>query len=98
MDFQLHCEGFPTDEELKERLLMCGRKFLMENASRHSVKITIKQIDGFVQSRVDLNLQTRKLSAFVRRKDPVQAMEAAISAMEEALESELFFEATGTED
>jgi hypothetical protein len=98
MDFQLYCEGFPTDEDLKERLLMCGRKFLMANASRYFVRITIKQIDGFVQSRVDINLESRKLSAFVRRKDPVKAMEAAILAMEEALESQLVFEATGTED
>ena len=77
---------------------MCARKFLVDKASRHFVRITIKQIDGYVQSRVDLNLETRKLSAFVRRKDPIKAMEAAIIAMEEAIETELYFEATGTED
>ena len=99
MNFELNVEGFSTDEELKERLLICVRKFLMESAVNIPVRLSVKLIDGYVQCRIDMNLETRKLSAFVRRKDPEQSVRAAVSAMDEALRDlDNNMDMTGTED
>jgi hypothetical protein len=88
MNYELKCEGFPIDEDLKHRLLLCGREFVLEIGKNYPVRMAVRQIDGFVQSRVDLTLPSRRLSALVRRKDPVVAMKAAITAIRQALESD----------
>lgn len=88
MNYELRCEGFPIDEELKHRLLLCGRDFVLEVGASYPVRMAVTQIDGLVQSRVDLTLPSRRLSALVRRKDPVRAMEAAITAIRQALAAE----------
>ena len=91
MNYELRCEGFPIDEELKHKLLLCGREFVLEIGERYPVRMAVKQVDGLVQSRVDLTLPSRRLSALVRREDPVLAMKAAITALREALESTNFY-------
>ncbi|MCP4675610.1 MAG: hypothetical protein GY854_08930 [Deltaproteobacteria bacterium] len=96
MNYELRCEGFPMDEELHDRLLLCGRKFVLEIGASHRVRMVVKQIDGLVQSRVELALPSRKISALVRRKDPIAAMKAAINALRDALDSEFSYAATGT--
>ena len=88
MNYELKCEGFPLDEELRHRLLMCGREFVLEVGHACPVRMAVKQIDGLVQSRIDLTLPSRRLSALVRRKDPILAMEAAIAAIRQAIESD----------
>ncbi|MCP4603935.1 MAG: hypothetical protein GY847_26005 [Proteobacteria bacterium] len=96
MNYKLQCEGFPIDHDLYDRLLLCGRKFVLEIGANHHVRMNVKQIDGLVQSRVEVTLPTRKVSSLVRRKDPISAMEAAINALREALDAEFSYAATGT--
>ncbi len=97
MNYELRCEGFPMDEELHEELLLSGRKFVIEIGADHHVKMTVKQIDGLVQSRVEVTLPKRRISALVRRKDPVLAIAAAIDALRDALDMDFEYAATGTE-
>jgi hypothetical protein len=90
MNYDLKCEGFPLDEELNDRLLLCGREFVLEVGEENPVRMSIRQIDGLVQGRVEIELPQRRLSAFVRRTDPVSAMQAAIEAIRQALRSEFY--------
>ncbi len=89
MDYKLQCEGFPLDEDLRDRLLLCGRKLILKIDAKGPVQMSIKQIDGLVQSRIELVLPSRKISALVRRKDPEVAMQAAVDALHQAIDNEL---------
>ncbi len=89
MNYKLHCEGFPLDEDLRDKLLLCGRKLVLKMGIKGPVQMSIKQINGLVQSRVELELPSRRVSALVRRKDPEVAMQAAIDALHQALDSDL---------
>ncbi len=96
MDYELQCEGFSLDEEFNDRLLLCGRKFVLEMGESHPVRIGVKLIDGLVQARVEILLPTRRVSAIVRRKDPVQAMQCAVDALRDAVMNEVSYGATGS--
>lgn len=85
MNYELKCEGFATDDELREQLLLCGRKLVLELGDECPIEMLVKQIDGTVQGRVDLLLPNRRMSASVRRDDPVLALNAAIEALGKAL-------------
>lgn len=88
MNYELQCEGFPLDDELEDRLLLCGRQLVLDVGGNHAVRMAVKQVDGLVQGRVELALPRRRLSVIVRRQDPIAAMQAAIGALRETLESE----------
>ncbi len=94
MNYRLKCEGFPHDEDLKERLLLCSRQLILQIGPDCPLRMRIKQVDGTVLSRVDIVLPTRKISALVRRKDPVQSIKAAIAVLRDMLDSELDLTAT----
>jgi hypothetical protein len=88
MNYELRCEGFPTDDDLEEKLLLSGRKFLLAIGPDRPVRLSVKQIDGLVQGRVEVCLPGRRVSAVVRRRDPVAALEAALATVREALFAE----------
>lgn len=85
MKYDLRCEGFPVDEEMRELLLLRGRRIVLGVGPGHPVQMTIRQVDGRVQGRVDVTLPGRRVSAVVWRSDPVTAMEAAAEAVLDAL-------------
>lgn len=93
MNYQLRFEGFGLDEELREKLMQCVRDFVLRIGPDHLLEVAVKQVDGLVQSRVEIALASRTLSALVRRKDPVAATEAAIQALAEVLKDESAFNA-----
>jgi hypothetical protein len=88
MNYKLECEGIPLNEELRDSLLLCGRELVVRTDKNHFVKITVKQIDAMVQARVEISLQGRKISALVRRRDPIEATQAAVKALCKALDQE----------
>jgi hypothetical protein len=88
MNYKLRFEGFGIDEDLREKLMHCVREFVLRIGPDHPLQVAVKQVDGLVQSRVELILSTRKISALVRRKDPVSATQAAIDALGEVLNEE----------
>ena len=88
MNYKLRFEGFGLDDELREKVLQCAREFVLRFGNEHPLKIAVKQVDGLVQSRVELALNSRRVSALVRRKDPVLATRAAIEAIGEVLGAE----------
>jgi len=85
MKYDLRCEGFPVDEEMRELLLLRGRRLVLGVGAAHPVQMTIRQVDGRVQGRVDVALPGRRVSAVVWRSDPLKAMEAAATAVLDAL-------------
>jgi hypothetical protein len=85
MDYELRCEGFPLDDELKETLLLRGRRIVLEAGEGLPVRMLVRQVDGRVQGRIEVSLPGRIVSAVVWRSDPVVALEAAISAVMDAL-------------
>jgi len=85
MDYDLRCEGFPHDEDLEERLLLRGRRAILSAGSRRPVRMTVKQVDGRVQGRVEIVLADRRVSAVVWRRDPEDALGAATDAVMDAI-------------
>jgi len=85
MNYDLRCEGFPVDEEMRELLLLRGRRIVLGVGSGHPVQMTVRQVDGRIQGRIDVTLPGRRVTAVVWRSDPVTAMEAAADAVLEAL-------------
>ena len=86
MDYDLKCEGFPVDHDLEERLLLTGRRLVVEVGPSHPVRLTVRQVDGRVQGRAELVLPGRRLTAVVWRSEPVAALSAAVSAVLAVLE------------
>jgi len=78
MDYELRFEGFPVDDELRERLLLDGRRFVLEVAAAHPVRMAVRQIDGFVQGRVEIRLPARRVEVLVRRRSAELALGAAM--------------------
>jgi hypothetical protein len=85
MDYDLRCEGFPVDEEMRELLLLRGRRIVLGVGPGNPVQMTVRQVEGRVQGRIDITLPGRRVSAVVWRSDPVSAMEAASDAIIDAL-------------
>lgn len=85
MNYQLRCEGFPVDEELREALLLRGRRIILGVGPGYPVEMTVRQIEGRIQGRIDIALPGRRVTAVVWRTDPVIAMEAAVEAILDAL-------------
>jgi hypothetical protein len=86
MDYDLRCEGFPVDEEMRERLLLRGRRIVLGVGPGRPVRMVVKQVEGRVQGRIDVTLPGRRVSAVVWRADPLSAMEAATDAIIGALD------------
>jgi len=90
MNYDLRCEGFPVDEEMKELLLLRGRRIVLGVGAGHPVRMTVRQVEGRIQGRVDVTLPGRRVTAVVWRSDPIKAMEAAADAVLDAIsESQL---------
>jgi hypothetical protein len=85
MNYDLRCEGFPVDEEMRELLLLRGRRIVLGVGPGHPVQMTVRQVDGRVQARIDVTLPGRRVSAVVWRSEPLAAMEAASDAIVDAL-------------
>jgi hypothetical protein len=85
MNYDLRCEGFPVDEEMRELLLLRGRRIVLGVGCDRPVQMTVRQVEGRVQGRVDVTLPGRRVSAVVWRSDPLTAMEAAADAVLDAL-------------
>ena len=88
MDYDLNYEGFPVDDELEERLLLAGRRVVLEVGPQNPIRMTVRQLDGRVQGRVELVLPGRRITAVVWRSDPVAALSAAVTAVLSAIEDE----------
>ncbi len=86
MDYDLRIEGFSMDEDLEEQLLLRCRRVVLGVGSRHPVRVSIRQVDGRVQGRVDVVLPGRRVSAVVWRSDPVTALEGVVNAVIDAVE------------
>ncbi len=87
MDYDLKCEGFLADEDLEERLLLGGRRLVIAAGPRHSVRMSLRQVDGRIQARVEVLHSERRLTAVVWRFDPETALEAAVDVLLETLDS-----------
>lgn len=86
MDYDLRIEGFSMDEDLEEQLLLQCRRVVLGVGSGHSVRVSIRQVEGRVQGRVDVVLPGRRVSAVVWRSDPVEALEGVVNAVIDAVE------------
>ena len=87
MNYDLRCEGFALDEELQERLLLQARSVVLNANSDQKVNITVRQIDGRVQGRIEVVLPGRKISSVVWRSNPVDAVAGAARAVTEAIDN-----------
>ncbi len=88
MHYKLQFEGFGSDDDLREKVMLCVREFVRRYGSEQQLQVAVKRVDGMVQSRVELALSKRKVSAVVLRKDPVVATQVAIDALATVLVSE----------
>ncbi|MFO8072994.1 MAG: hypothetical protein R6V85_14060 [Polyangia bacterium] len=85
MDYRLTCEGFPPDDELREQLLLRGRSVVLHTGGHSPVRLSVKQVEGRVQGRVEVILPDRRLSAVVWRAEPLAAIEDAAAALLDVL-------------
>jgi hypothetical protein len=81
----LKFEGFESNNELREKLMRRVREFAERVGENYPLRVAVKQVDGMAQSRVELALAKRKVSAVVLRKDPLVATQVAIDALAEIL-------------
>jgi hypothetical protein len=81
MSYKLQFEGFGLDDALREKLMLCVREFALQIGSDYPLQVAVKQVDGMAQSRVELAMSQRKVSAVVLRKDPLIATQVAIDAL-----------------
>ncbi len=88
MGCQLQCEGFRLNDEVRDELMFRVREFAGRVGKSYPVQVAVKQVDGLVQSRVELALSQRKVSAVVLRKDPLLATQIAIDALAEIVGGE----------
>ena len=88
MGCQLQFEGFRLNDEVRDELMLRVREFAGRLGKNYPVQVAVKQVDGMVQSRVELALSQRTVSAVVLRKDPLHATQIAIDALAEIVGSE----------
>ncbi len=86
MDFDLRVEGFSLDEKMREELMLRCRRVVLGVGSGLPVRAAIRQVEGRVQGRIEVQLPGRRVSAVVWRSDPIEAMEGAVSAVIDAVE------------
>ena len=88
MNYDLRVEGFSMDEDLKEELLLRCRKVVLGVEPGCPVAVSIRQVEGRVQGRIEITLPGRKVSAVVWRSDPLSAMDSAAQAVMDAVGAE----------
>ena len=88
MNYKLQFEGFGADDDLRDEVKLCVREFVQRLDSDQPLQVAVKRVDDMVQSRVELALSKRRVSAVVLRKDPIIATQVAIDALATVLVSE----------
>ena len=85
MNYDLRTEGFSLDEDLREELLLRCRKVVLGVEPGCAVEVTIRQVEGRVQARIEISMPGRRVSAVVWRSDPLDAMDSAAGAVLDAV-------------
>ena len=81
MRYNVQFQGSLVNDELRDKLMVFVRDFVRRVGSNVPVQVAVKQVDDLMESRVELALSKRTISAVVLRKDPVMATRAAIDAL-----------------
>jgi hypothetical protein len=87
MSYKLNYDGLLPDEKLEERLLFQCRKLVVATGHKGNIVFYLRQIEGKVQSRVEISFAGRRLSVIVWRSTPLESLEAAIDAAVDAIHS-----------
>ena len=88
MRLDLQFEGFGSNSELREKLMRRVREFAGVVGGNYPLQVAVKKVDDMAQSRVELALTKRTVSAVVLREDPLVATQVAIDALAEIVSSE----------
>ena len=88
MRLDLQFEGFGSNNELREKLMRRVREFAGVVGDNYPLQVAVKKVDDMAQSRVELALTKRTVSAVVLREDPLIATQVAIDALAEIVTSE----------